>query len=72
MNEKRQHRKQKTAADIRAQIAELQAELDAKERAEREKIGEEMQRLTGKEKWEEIKNLLGDSGSKLGENAHIP
>ena len=56
--------KSKTAADIKAQIAELKAKLDAKERAEREKIGREMQRRTGKETWEEIAAVLDGKCAK--------
>lgn len=57
--------KPKTAADIKAQIAALKAKLDVKERAEREKIGREMQRRTGKETWEEIKAFLDVKRAKL-------
>lgn len=44
----------KTAEEIRAQINALQAKLNEKERAERERIGREMQRRTGKETWDDI------------------
>ena len=44
----------KTAEEIRAQINALQAKLDRKERAERERIGRAMQRRTGKETWDDI------------------
>ena len=57
-------KKPKTAADIKAQIAELKAKLDAKERAEREKIGREMQKLTGKETWEEIAAVLDNKRAR--------
>lgn len=53
----------KTAEEIRAQINALQAKLDEKERAERERIGREMQRRTGKETWSEIAELLGGKGA---------
>ena len=68
----KQHRKQKTAADIRAQIEALQDELTAKTKADQEKIGAEMQRLTGRETWDEIKILLGDVGLKSGKEAITP
>ena len=51
-------KKQKNAVEIKAQIAALRDELREAERAEREKIGREMQRLTGKTTWEEIKAFL--------------
>lgn len=44
----------KTAEELRAQINALQVKLDRKERAERERIGREMQRRTGKETWDDI------------------
>lgn len=53
----------KTAEEIRAQINALQAKLDEKERAERERIGREMQRRTGKETWSEIAELLDGKGA---------
>lgn len=55
---KRPHRRKKTAAEIKNKIKALQAELEAKEQAERLKIGAEMQAWSGLETWEEIKNLL--------------
>ena len=51
-------KKQKSAADIKAQITKLKDELKAKERAECERIGREMRRRTGKESWEEIAAVL--------------
>ncbi len=72
MNAKRQHRKQKTAADIRAEIEALQDELTAKTKAEQEKIGAEMQRRFGVETWDEIKILLDDVGAKWGKEAITP
>ena len=53
----------KTAEEIRAQINALQAKLDEKERDERERIGREMQRRTGKETWSEIAELLDGKGA---------
>ena len=58
ITKKRHHRRKKTAAEIKAEIKALQAELDAKEQAERLKIGSEMQTWSGRETWEEIKTLL--------------
>lgn len=56
--------KQKSAAEIMLQIAKLKEELKAKERAERERIGHEMQRRTGKATWEEIKAFLDGKCAK--------
>lgn len=58
-------KKQKTAAEIKSQISALKGELREAERAEREKIGREMQRLTGKTTWEEIKAFLDVKRAKL-------
>ena len=58
-------KKQKNAVEIKAQIAALRDELREAERAEREKIGREMQRLTGKTTWEEIKAFLDVKRAKL-------
>ena len=58
-------KKQKSAAEIKAQITELKGELREAERAECERIGKEMQRRTGKETWEEIAVLLDVKRAKL-------
>lgn len=58
-------KKQKTAAEIKSQISALKGELREAEQAEREKIGREMQRLTGKTTWEEIKAFLDVKRAKL-------
>ncbi len=58
-------KKQKSPDDIKAQIAALKSELREAERAERERIGQEMQRLTGKTTWEEIKAFLDVKRAKL-------
>lgn len=59
-------KKQKTPDDIKAQIAALKGELREAERAERERIGQEMQRLTGKTTWEEIMVFLDGKCDKKG------
>ena len=51
---KRQHRRKKTAAEIREEIEALRATLAEREREERERIGAEMQKLTGRVTWGEI------------------
>ena len=58
-------KKQKSPDDIKAQIAALKSELREAERAERERIGLEMQRRTGKATWEEIKAFLDVKRAKL-------
>lgn len=58
-------KKQKNAAEIKAQIAALRDELREAERAECERIGKEMQRRTGKETWEEIAAILDGKKAKL-------
>ena len=58
-------KKQKTAAEIKSQISALKGELREAERAEREKIGLEMQRRTGKATWEEIAAILDGKKAKL-------
>ena len=55
-------RRQKTPEEIRAKIQKLQAALDEQERAERVKIGAELQKLTGKTTWAEIKPLIEIKG----------
>lgn len=58
-------KKQKTAAEIKSQIAALKGELRDAERAERERIGREMQQRTGRKTWEEIAVLLDSKRAKL-------
>lgn len=63
---KRQHTRKKTTKEIKAQIEALQAELDAKEQAERIRIGEEMQKRFSLDTWAEIKKTLDDAGANGG------
>ncbi len=51
-------KKVKTIAEIRAEIEALQGTLEQREKIERERIGAEVQRLTGRESWDEIKPLI--------------
>lgn len=55
-------RRQKTPAEIRAKIEKLQAALDEQERAEKVKIGAEIQKMTKKTTWDEIKPLIEIKG----------
>ncbi len=57
-------KKQKTTAEIKSQIAALRDELREAERAECERIGREMQKLTGKETWEEIAAVLDNKRAR--------
>lgn len=57
-------KKQKTTNEIKAQIAALKGDLRKAERAERERIGIEMQRRTGKETWAEIAAILEGKRAK--------
>ena len=59
---KRKHRRKKTAAEIKAEIEVLRAQLVVQERAERERIGEKIQAWTGLQTWSEIKSFL-DGGA---------
>ena len=59
-------KKQRSADEIKAQIAALKDELREAERVECERIGREMQRRTGKESWEEILIVLDGKCDKKG------
>ncbi len=50
--------KQKSTKELRDMIAKLQGTLELQERVEREKIGAEMQKLTGLESWSEIEPVI--------------
>ncbi|MBR3722064.1 MAG: hypothetical protein IKN12_04790 [Selenomonadaceae bacterium] len=50
--------KSATIADLKAKMEKIQEEIKIKERKEREKIGAEMQKLTGLETWNEIENVI--------------
>lgn len=57
-------KKQKSPDDIKSKIAALKGELREAERAERERIGREMQQRTGRKTWEEIAAILdGKTGT---------
>lgn len=51
-------RKPKTISDLKAKMEKIQEEIKIKERKEREKIGAEMQKLTGLGTWQEIENVI--------------
>ncbi len=48
----------KTAADVKKQIEKLKQKQIEMERRDREKIGLEVQKRTGKETWPEIEPIL--------------
>ncbi|MCR5030127.1 MAG: hypothetical protein K5982_01520 [Selenomonadaceae bacterium] len=48
----------KTADEIRKQIEELRKKADELDRRERERIGAEVQKRTGKSTWQEIEPVL--------------
>lgn len=51
-------KRQKTAAEIRAKIEALKVEETAATARDREEIGREIQKLTGRETWPEIEPLV--------------
>lgn len=57
-------KRQKTAAEIRARIEALKVEEAAAATREREEIGRQMQKLTGRETWTEIEPLISGISKK--------
>lgn len=69
---KRKHRKKRTLAELKAERAALDVEIEEKEKAETYAIGREVQTTTGLQTLEEIRPVILKAVELLRETAAQP